>query len=153
MNMNAKTPISIQRAIWLICTFIAINLIVMALIFVNQDAIGQAVIVMYQGQGIENFQDIVSSYIYGGMAVHVILSVLGLWYTAKIKQGRRWARRSTVIMMVISGLISFYMFTHLLAGNAEIAVHVISDIVKVAVIYLLCFPTDSKEFFRTAKFA
>ena len=149
--MNTTTPVSIQRAIWLIYAFVAINLVVMVLIFVNQNAVGQAVIDMYQGQGIENFQGIVSSYIYGGMAVHVILSALGLWYAAKIKQGRQWARRSTVIMMVISGLISFYMFTHLLAGNAEIAVHIMSDIVKVTIIYFLCFPRDSQEFFRTEK--
>ena len=149
--MNTKIPISIQRAIWLIYAFIAINLIVMVLIFVNQNAIGRAVIAMYQGQGIEDFQGIVSSYVYGGMVVHVILSVLGFLYASKIKQARSWARRSSVIMMVISGLISFYMFTHLLAGNDEITVHIFSDLVKAGVIYYLCFPTDAKEYFRAEK--
>jgi hypothetical protein len=129
-----------------------INIVVLGLIFINREAVGQVIITWYQDQvqSVEQLQGIVSSFIYGGILVHIILSLLGLWYATKIRQGKRWARRSTVVMLVVSGLISFYMFTHLLAGGTEFFVHIISDVVKVAIIYVLCFPADSREFFKTA---
>lgn len=67
--------------------------------------------------------------------------------TVNIVRAKDWARRRMTAMLIVSGLISLYMFTHLLGGPIEVAVHVVSDVVKLAIIYLLWVPLKSRQHF------
>lgn len=146
-------PAPIRLGIYLIGAFIVLNIVVLLLILVNQQAVREAAVGMYhlQRETPEKIHYLTNYIIYGGAAVHVLLSLFGGFLGVKLLEGKTWARARITALMIISAVISFYMFSHLLAGTVELAVHIVSDCIKLAIVLVLWLPASSRAFLQRSR--